>query len=65
MLKNDDEGNFKIKFYSKNRKEWKILQKKSFGWVILLVFCSFSNQFSKRSSFLAKKHPKTKIDSIN
>jgi hypothetical protein len=25
MLKNDNEGNFKIKFYAENRKEWKIL----------------------------------------
>jgi hypothetical protein len=30
MLKNDNEGNFKIKFYAKNRKEWKFLHKKKF-----------------------------------
>jgi hypothetical protein len=65
MLKNDNEGNFKIKVCAENRKEWKFLHKISFGWVILRDFCSFYNHFSKRTSFLAKKHPKTKIESIN
>jgi hypothetical protein len=59
--KNDNEGNFKIKCYAENRKEWKFLHKKSFGWVILRFFCSFFNYFSKRIRFLAKKPQKLKL----
>jgi hypothetical protein len=45
MLKNDNEGNFKINFNAENLKDWEFLNKKSFDWVFLRVFCSFYNKF--------------------
>jgi hypothetical protein len=47
MLKTDNEGDFKIKFYAENRKEWKILRKKSLGWVTFLKEQVFGQKTSK------------------
>jgi hypothetical protein len=58
MLKNDNEGNFKIIFYALNLKAWKFAHNKRFGWIILRVFAVFTITFSKRTRFLAKKTPK-------
>jgi hypothetical protein len=54
MLKNDNEGNFKIKIFAENRKEWNFYMKNSFGWVILRVFAVFTITFLKELIFWPK-----------
>jgi hypothetical protein len=65
MLKNDNEGNFKINFFAENRKEWKFYIEKVLVGSFFEFFADFTITFLKGSVFWPKKHSKTKIDSIN
>jgi hypothetical protein len=52
MLKNDNEGNFKINFKAENRKEWKFLQtEKVLVGSFFEIFAVFTITFVKEPVF--------------
>jgi hypothetical protein len=66
MLEKENDGNFNMNFYAENRKEWKFWHEKIYWLGYSLSFFCLCNHFSKGELlFWAKKHPKTKLQSMN